>query len=176
MKTILRTSAMILLISIGTFAQQPAQPRFQTRLQSVVPQNGALSTKNYQLELTIQRGEKMARYKVTLNGGSVSTELMDRFAERIEGAAPLTFNFNATLTPFEEGNGAEVTLFLGRSIVFKSKSQSAPGTEKEVLSSKSIPLTTKVALLKGKPVTIFEDEEEKISLKLTELAMGGDKQ
>jgi len=169
---------MVLLIAVGTFAQQPAQPRFQNRLNSIVAQNAAPSTRNYQLELTIQRGEKIARYKLTLNGGSVSTELMDRFAERVEGVAPFTLNFNATLTPFEEGAGGEVTIFLGRSIAFKTKvqvPQAPPGTEKEVLTSKSIPLTTKVALLPAKPVTIFEDEDEKISLKLTELATDADK-
>ncbi len=166
---------MILLMAMGTFAQQPAQPRFQNRLQSVVAQSGAPSTTNYQLELTIQRGEKAARYKMTLNGGSVSTELMDRFAERVEGGAPLTLSFNATLNPFEEGNGAEITIFLGRSIVFKTKSQ-VPTGEREVFTTKSIPLTTKVALTMGKPVTFFEDEDEKISLKLTELTAEGEKQ
>ena len=89
MKTILQSTAMILLIAVGSFAQPSVQPSVRTvpahrvGLQSLGSQSGPLSTKNYQLELTIQRGEKVARYKLTLNGGSVSTELMDRFAERV---------------------------------------------------------------------------------------------
>jgi hypothetical protein len=180
MKTILQSSAMILLIAVGTFAQQPAQPRFQTRLQSVVDQTGVPATKNYQLELTVQRGDKIGRYKLTLNGGSVNTELMDRFSERVEGFPPLTFSFNTTLTPFEEGNGAEANVFLTRSIAYKGKErppQVPPGgVEREVTLFKSIPLTTKVALFPGKAVTIFKDEEEKISLKLSELTNEGEKQ
>ena len=136
------------------------------------------STNNCQLELTIQRGNKSARYRLALNSGGLTTELMDRFAERQEGLPPQTISLNAVLSPFEEGGG-EVTLTLNRYITYKTKAQPQgtpylvpPGAsekEKEVTASKSIPLMTKVALFPGKPVVIFEDEDEKISLKLTEL-------
>jgi hypothetical protein len=176
MRTIFTISLAILLIPVGSFAQQQPQhqpqPRFQTRLQNIVRKDEATATKNYQLELTMQRGEKSARYKITLNSGSVSTELIDRLAERVEGSAPLTVNFNASLTPFDEGGGGEVAVSLGRSVAFKSKAQipgGPPGTEREVISFKPIPLTTKVVLSPGKAVVIFEDEADKISLKLTEL-------
>src|SRR5437762_14067364 len=36
---------------------------------------------NYQLELEIKRGGKTARYKLALNGGSVSAELNDKTAD-----------------------------------------------------------------------------------------------
>ena len=138
----------------------------------------------HQLELAIQRGNKTARYKLTLNSGGVTTELMDRFAERQEGLPPQTMSLNAVLSPFDEGGG-EVTLTLHRYITYKTKAQpqglsgvlpgSLPGTaEKEVTASKSIPLMTKVALFPGKAVVIFEDEDEKISLNLKEL--GGEAQ
>ena len=81
MNTILKCCLVILLITVGSYAQQPAQAHFQQRLQSVVRSEGPPSTKNYRLELSIQRGEKTARYKLTLNSGGVTTELIDRFAK-----------------------------------------------------------------------------------------------
>jgi hypothetical protein len=51
-----------------------------------------------------------------------------------------------------------------------------PGTEKEGVSFKNIPLMTKVALLPGKPVVLFEDDDEKIALKLTSLEADVEKQ
>jgi hypothetical protein len=160
---------MILLIAVGSFAQQPAQPRFQTRLNTIAAQGAAPSTKNYQLELMIQRGEKVARYKMTLSAGSITTELMDRFTEHMEGAPPPTFALNASLTPFEDGAGGELAVSLNRNVAYKGKTQTPQGSS-EVILTKSIPLITRVALLPGKAVTIFEDDDEKISFKLTELA------
>jgi hypothetical protein len=173
MRTILKCSLIILLMTIGSMAQQPLQPGTRIRQPSFYPPNegsaGKPATNNYQLELIIQKDQKTASYKVTLNGGSVNTELIDRSVEKPEGAAPQTITLNATLIPFEDGGG-EVQLNLGRYVAYRTKAQvqGAPaGTEKEVTASKSIPLMTKVALFPNKPVTVFEDEGEKISLKLT---------
>jgi hypothetical protein len=44
--------------------------------------------------------------------------------------------------------------------------------EKEVTQVKSIPLMTKVALTPGDPVMLFEDEQEKISLTLSDSGAG----
>jgi hypothetical protein len=170
MKTILTCCAMILLMTVGNFAQQPGQqPHFQQRLQSIIRAEGPPSTKNYQLELSIQRGEKTARYKVTLNSGAVSTELIDRLAEKHEGMAPITMSLSVTLSPMDEG-AFEAQVNLNRAVMFKTKVQAQGGQpEKESVSFKTIPLMTKVALLPGKPVTLFEDDDEKIALKLTSL-------
>jgi len=103
---------------------------------------------------------------------------MDRLAERLDSAAPPTMSFNATLSPFDEGGG-EVNLSLSRYVLYKTRApvQGAPaGTEKEVILTKSIPLTTKVALFPGKPVVIFDDEVEKISLRLTNPDSDSEKQ
>src|SRR3954467_8216420 len=109
MRTLLKNGLMILLIAVGTFAQgqpPPSGPRF--------PQPGGFgggygvaqpaakpSTNNYQLELAIQRSNKTARYKLTLNSGAVTTELMDRFAEHQEGLPPQTISLNVVFSPFE---------------------------------------------------------------------------
>jgi hypothetical protein len=172
MKTILKCGVMILLMTLSSFAQQFNNPRLPHPGFSGLNENSwKPATNNYQLELMIQRGQKTASYKLTLNGGSVNTELIDRFAEKQEGGAPHTISFNASLVPFDEGGG-EVQLNLGRYVTYKTKAPvqgAAPGSEKEVTASKSIPLMTKVALFAGKPVIVFEDEDEKISLKLTPL-------
>jgi hypothetical protein len=168
MKGFLVTLVFAFSLTTGSFGQS-AQQQFQTRLNAVVRSEASVSTNNYQLELTISRGQKSARYKLTINGGSVSTELIDRLADKQEGTAPQTIGFSATFNPFESGGG-EVQVNLNRYITYKSRAQvqGAPaGTEKEVTMSKNIPLVTKVTLAAGKPVLIFEDEDEKISLKLT---------
>ena len=177
MNTILKCCLMILLITVGSYAQQPAQPHFQQRLQSIVRSEGPPSTKNYRLELSIQRGEKTARYKLTLNSGGVTTELIDRFAEKVEGMAPVTMSLSVSLSPFEEG-GAEAQVNLSRSVMFKTKVQvpGQPGAEKEGVAFKNIPLMTKVALSPGMPVVIFKDDDEKIALKLTPLEADSAKQ
>jgi hypothetical protein len=120
MNTLLKYSLMILLMMVGSCAQQPGQPRFQQRLQSIVRSEGPPSTKNYQLELSIQRGQKTARYKLALNSGGVTTELIDRLVEKQYGMAPLTISLSATFSPFDEGGG-EVQVNLNRSIMFKTK-------------------------------------------------------
>lgn len=173
MKMIRKCSLMVLLMTLGSLAQQPF-PGARFPQPGVYPASGGNAgkpaTNNYQLELIMQKGQKTASYKITLNGGSVNTELIDRITEKEEGA-PQTISFYTSLTPFEEG-GAEVQLNLGRYVVYKSMTQTKgapPGAEKEVTMSKNIPLMTKVALFPGKPVVVFEDEGEKISLKLTTL-------
>ena len=47
--------------------------------------------------------------------------------------------------------------------------QDKAGDEKEIINLKSMGLTTKVSLFFGKPLVIYDDEDEKISLKLTQL-------
>jgi hypothetical protein len=147
MNTILKRCLMILLMTVGSHAQQPAQPHFQQRLQSIGRTDPPPSTENYRLEFSIQRGDKTARYKITLNGGGVNTELIDRFAEKHEGMAPITMSLSVTLSPIDEG-AVEAQVNLNRSVMFKTKVQAQGGQpEKETLSFKNIPLTTKVALL-----------------------------
>jgi len=182
MKTILQRSAMILLTAVGTFAQvqpplqsPPIAPRFGPPGTygggyGVAQPAAKPSTKNYQIELTIQRGDKTARYKLTLNSGSVNTELIDRFNETEDGGAPRTISFSLNLSPFDDGGG-EAVVTINRLIPFKTKAE-IKGVEKEVTLIKSIPLMTKVALTPGEPVMLFEDEQEKISLTLSE--SGGD--
>jgi hypothetical protein len=106
---------------------------------------------------------------MTLNAGSITTELMDRFTDPMEGAPPPTFALNASLTPFEEGVGGELAVSLNRNVAYKGEKQTRQGSS-EVILTKSSPLIIRVVLLPGKPVTIFEDDDEKISFKLTELA------
>ena len=66
---------------------------------------------------------------------------------------------------------------LNRNIAYKGKTQTPQGAgSTEIILTKSIPLITRVALSPAKPVTIFEDDDEKISLKLTELGSEAGKQ
>lgn len=63
-------------IALPVIAQQQpsqAQQQFGTRLSQVVPRSETPREKNYQLELSITKGGKTARYRVALNGGQVST-------------------------------------------------------------------------------------------------------
>ena len=158
-----------LLLALPTFAQSQsqsaAQPRFGVRLNQVVAHADDLQTNNLQIELSMDRDGKTARYRVTLSGGQVSTEFLDKLAKSAGDA--LSINFQATLNPFE--GGAEASIFLGRPHAWKSKIQDKAGDEKEITNIKSIGLTTKVALPFGKPVVIYDDENEKISVKLTPL-------
>ena len=69
MRTILRCTAIILLIAVNSFAQEPQSIR---RLQQPGPYGvygggppAKPSTNNYQLELIVQRGESSARYMLT---------------------------------------------------------------------------------------------------------------
>jgi len=129
------------------------------------------STNNYRLELEMKRGDKTARYAMTFSGGQVSTELIDKLSDRTESPEPRTINFSASFMPFEE-TGGSLSFSLSRAIPFKTRMpiQGAPaGTEKEVIQFRSISLQTRVALLPGKAVTILDDEDERITLKLTGL-------
>ena len=151
------------------FAQQP-QPegsRFQQRLNTILagPKQDPPS-KNYQIELQIERGGKVARYKVAVNSGSVSTELIDRLVEQEEGTLPRSLSFHASLTPMER-DGAEVAVSLTRHLPFRTTAQLPGGSEKEVTQFKAIPLSTKVAVFPEHPVIIFDDGAEKITLVLS---------
>ena len=167
-----RLIKVVLLLSLLTpiIAQPtpalPGQPgRFSTRLNQIVDRSDEAQTNNLQLELSITREGKTARYRVTLNGGQVSTEFVDKIAKG-KGDV-LMINLQAGLNPFE--GGAEANIFLGRPYIWKSKVQDKAGDEKEVTNQKSMGLTTKAALLFGKPVVIYDDEDEKISVKLVQL-------
>jgi hypothetical protein len=128
------------------------------------------STNNYQFELQIEHSEKAARYRIAFSGGQISTDLIDRSAPRPEGAEPRMISLQASFTPFEEGNGAEATLFISRPLTWKSliQAQPSPGqpASREVVNSKSVGLTTKAALFFDRPVVLFDDGEEKITVKL----------
>lgn len=66
-------------------------------------------TNNYQVELTIVRDGKTARYRTTLNGGQVSREFVDKVAKG-KGDV-LMISLQVSLMPFE--GGAEASIFLG---------------------------------------------------------------
>jgi len=116
----------------------------------------------------MQKGGKIARYLLTFNGGQISTELVDKLAEPKDAIEPRIINFTASFAPFEESKGGEISLHIGRSIPFKTKIM-VQGAEREGIQYKPVSLSTKVALMPGKAVLLFDDEEEKISLKLTNL-------
>jgi hypothetical protein len=161
-------AALLGIIALTTPAQQPG---VSTRLNSVVTTSSKSSepqTKNYQLELTIARGGKTARYRIAFNSGSVQTDLIDKMAEQTENAEPKTMSFSTNLIPFDDGGG-EATVFIGRSVPFATKVKDASGNDKSLIQQRSVGLTTKVALRPGKPVVLFDDEDQKITLKLTEL-------
>ena len=168
MKRLLSALFLALLIT-GPVAAQPdpagQRQRFNTRLNQIVDRGDEPTTNNFQLELTITREGKTARYRVTLNGGQVNTEFVDKIAKGRADA--LMINLQASLSSFE--GGAEANIFLARPYAWKSKVQDKAGEEKEVSNVKSMGLTTKVALLFGKPVVLYDDEDEKISVRLTQL-------
>ena len=127
------------------------------------------STNNYQLELRIKRGDKEAKYLMVLSGGQISTELVDRTAKKGEEIAPQKISFNLSLMPFENGKGAEATVFVGRSLVWRSGVQQAANqTGRSIIQEIPIGLTTNAALFFEKPVVLFDDGEDKITLKLTQ--------
>jgi hypothetical protein len=168
MKRLLRPLFVASLILASVDAQPNApgeQHRFGTRLNQIVDRSENAPTNNFQLELSIAREGKTAKYRVTLNGGQVSTEFVDKIA-KTKGDM-LMISLQASLNPFE--GGAEASIFLGRPLAWKSKVQDKAGEEKEITNIKSIGLTTKVALWFGKPVVIYDDEDEKITIKLAQL-------
>jgi hypothetical protein len=143
----------------------------QPRLDQIVRSSTAAEpqTKNLQLELFMSRADKSARYRMAFNGGQISTDLLDKLAEQGTNSEPKAINFTASYTPFEDGGG-EVTVFVGRNIAFRTKtSGQGGGPDREVVQQRSMGLNTKVALRPGKPVVIFDDENEKITLTLTEI-------
>ncbi len=168
MKRIIFVVLMGAAVVLSGDAQQP-----QRSIRQAMPQfsqsGGEPQTKNYQLELTMARGGKTARYRMIFSGGQISTDLVDKLAAPSESVAPRTMSFSASLNQFDEGGGGELQLFIGRTIPFTTKSKDGPGQERNVTHEKSMGLTTKVALRPGKAVVVFDDEEEKITLKLTEM-------
>jgi hypothetical protein len=173
-----KTFVPVMALAAGAcFAQQPQvlpQPiPYGSRVDSV-SRSERIQKTNYQLELLIQRGGKTGRYLMTFNGGQVNTDLTDKVTEAKDGIEPPMIKFTASLIPFEDGKGGEVSVFIGRSIPYKTRAPvqsgaAGSGTEREVIQLKSVGLTTKVALSSGKAVVLFDDEDEKISLKLTSL-------
>lgn len=170
----MKTAAIMLLAGVMTvqcLAQQPGQSsgfrqRFNQIVQSV---GGEAQTNNYQLELTMERGDEKASYRVAFNGGQVSTEFIDNLAKRGEDVEPLIISFSASMTRFED-SGGEALIFIGRNVPVRTKAKTGPEEEPKLVTTyRNIGLNTKIALLPGKTVTIFADEDEKISLTLTEL-------
>ena len=154
-----------------TSEAQSFQERFNTLLQDAQGKiiGTPSQTNNYQLELTMHRAGKSARYQIAFNGGKVSTDLLDRLSDQNTNSEPKTISFSVTFTPFGDGGG-EASVFVGRNITFKTKTQGQEGKpDREVVQQRNMGLNTKVALRPGKPVVIFDDEDEKITLKLTEL-------
>ena len=167
----MRNLITAILLGMLALTAQAQQPSVNTRLQSVVKSTGKSidpQIKNYQLELTIGRAGKTARYRMAFNGGSVQTDLIDKLAEQSESAAPRTMSFSLNLSPFEDGGG-EATIFIGRALPYSTKVKEPSGQDRHIVQERSIGLTTKVALHPGKLVVLFDDEDQKISLKLTEL-------
>lgn len=168
---LMRNFISAVLFGILALTAQAQQPNLGTRLHSVVNSSGKSiepQTKNYQLELTISRAGKTARYRMAFNGGSVQTDLIDKLAEESENAEPRTMSFSANLNPFDDGGG-EATVFIGRAITYSTKAKEPSGQERNIVQERSVGLTTKVALHPGKPVVLFDDEDQKITLKLTNL-------
>lgn len=117
----------------------------------------------------MSRAGKTAKYRMAFNGGQISTDLLDKLAEHGTNAEPKTITFSVSFTPFDDGGG-EASVFVGRNVTFKTRSPGrGDNPDREVVQQKNMGLTTKVALRPGKPVVIFDDEDEKITLKLTEL-------
>src|SRR5688572_20220739 len=150
------------LLMFDCAAQQTRQ-----RLNQIVQAPSTVSepqTKNLQLELTMSRAGKTANYRMAFNGGQISTDLLDKLAEQATNAEPKTINFSVSFTPFEDGGG-EASVVVGRNITFKTKAPGRGGDQdREVVQQKNMGLTTRVALRPGKPVVIFDDEDEKITL------------
>lgn len=159
------------MMAVQCLAQQPGQSsgfrqRFNQIVQSV---GGEAQTNNFQLEVTLERGEEKASYRIAFNGGQVSTEFIDQVAKRGEDLDPLIISFTASMTRFEE-SGGEAVISIVRNVPVRTKAKTSPEEEaKSVTTYRSIGLNTKVALFPGKAVTIFDDGQEKISLTLTEL-------
>ncbi len=172
MKTWVQIPLLASILTLTCSAQQPGPPpQAGVRMMPGMQQRIEPSTNNYRLELEMKRGDKTARYLLTFNSGAFSTELIDKLADPKESIEPRTIQFHSSFTPFENAGG-EVSITLGRSVPFKVMNPvpNAPaGTQRETTQFKSITLLTKVALFPGKAVTIFDDEDEKISLKLTSL-------
>lgn len=167
MKYLLSVAIFALLLAFNSAAQQRQQ-----RLSQVVqiPNSSAEpQEKNLQLELTMSRGGKTARYRMAFNGGQITTDLFDRLSEQATNAEPRTISFTASYVPFED-EGGEITVFVGRNITYRTKVPGQGGNaDRELVQQRSLGLNTKVALRPGKPVVIFDDEDEKITLELTEL-------
>jgi hypothetical protein len=144
------------------------------------PQNSGLqqtsakvSTNNYQVELQITHEKKTARYVVGFHSGQITSELIDHTVEASETGAPHVISLTVSLTPFEDEEGGVASIFLGRSIRFKTSvpaqggSPTPPGSARESYQERSVGLTTNAALLPGKTVLLFDDGHDKITLKLT---------
>lgn len=118
----------------------------------------------------MSRAGKTATYRMAFNGGQISTDLLDKLSEQGTNSEPKTINFSVSLTPFENGGGGEAAVFVGRNITYRTKPPGQiPNQEREVVQQKSMGLTTKIALRPGKAVVLFDDDDEKITLKLKEL-------
>ena len=82
----MRNLITAVLFGILAFTAQAQQPKIGTRLHSVVNSSGKTvepQTINYQLELTISRAGKTARYRMAFNGGSVQTDLIEEQSSRL---------------------------------------------------------------------------------------------
>src|SRR4051812_2839027 len=150
MRTWLKSVLLISLFSLTCSAQQPP-----VRLSSPPARTEKPQTKNFQIELQMKRGDKTARYVVAFNGGQVTTDLIDKLSETNSVGVPRKISFSLSFNEFEDGDGGEVSIHLGRSLPYKTKVQAgAPGnstpTERELIQEVSMGLTTKVALHSGK--------------------------
>lgn len=167
MKLLLITACLATMLVFDCPAQQTRQ-----RLNKIVENSGTaieLQTKNLQLELTMSRSGKAATYRMAFNGGQMSTDLLDKLAEQGMNAEPKTINFSVSFIPFEDGGG-EASVMIGRNRTYTTKVQGQDGgPDRDVVHQRNMGLKTKVALHPGKPVILFDDGSEKITLKLTEL-------
>ena len=135
MKTLI-AMAVLVLFTTSISAQQD-QKQFQQRLNTIVqpgPQPPReIQTKNLQLELTIARAGKTARYLMTFNGGQIQTDLLDKLADPSTNAEPKFISFSATFTPFED-NGGELALFIGRTMNYRAGSRTENGVQRDIVT------------------------------------------
>src|SRR5688572_25068922 len=79
MKRFIQAVLLLSAIVLPSVAQQQGVRQFVPGVQRP-PEKG--STNNYRLELEMKRGDRMARYLIAFNSGSVNADLVDKLSSR----------------------------------------------------------------------------------------------